>query len=140
MPFRSILGLVLCVQVVAACASDPVPTSALPGAPLVLRLAIGDFGCDTIRVDYDSVTFRIDPTAEEHVFGITDTGRMLLTYWSAGFVPGTADDPVIRDPAGEVVARDGDVLPIPPADWPRLHGHFVCPSTDTLYILLEDPA
>jgi hypothetical protein len=46
----------------------------------------------------------------------------------------------VRDPAGQVIAADGEALPIPEGAWPRLHGYFVCPSADALYVLLQDPA
>ncbi len=138
--YRASLAICVLAMSVAACASEPPASSAPPGEPLVLRLAPVGLACDAIGVDYDLVTLRIDPGADEHVSGITDDGRVLLTYWSAGFLAGTAADPVIRDPEGHVVARDGDVVPIPPAAWPRLHGHLVCPTPDALYILVEDPA
>jgi hypothetical protein len=93
-----------------------------------------------MRPPYESVTFRIDPSAEDAVTAVADTGAVLLTYWSAGFRGGTADDPVVRDANGAVVVADGDELVMPAADWPRLAGNFVCPSTDALYILAEDPA
>jgi len=99
-------------------------------------------GCACGRHDaptHDVVTFHVDPTAQEQVFATTDTGRALLTYWSAGFVPGTSEDPVVREQGGQVIVRDGDILPIPPAAWPRLHGYFVCPSTDAVYVLIQDP-
>lgn len=126
---------------VLGCANEPPPrpSDGASVVPLVLREAPPNLGCDAIRPPYDVVTFRVDPTAQEQVFAITDTGRALLTYWSVGFVPGTSEDPVVRDPGGQVIARDGDVLPIPPAAWPRLHGYFVCPSTDAVYVLIEDP-
>ncbi len=90
-------------------------------------------------VPYREVMFRIDPTAAEQVSAVTDTGAILRTFWSAGFRGGLAADKAVVGPAGEVVAGDGDVLAIPPAAWPRLHGYFVCPSPDALYILAADP-
>jgi hypothetical protein len=139
---RRALSMLAIAALALGCAGPTAPTSS-PGAstvPIVLRPAPADLGCDAMRPAYDVVTFHIDPAGEEQVFATTDTGLALLTYWSAGFVPGSSDDPTVRDPAGQVVARDGDVLPIPPAAWPRLHGYFVCPSTDAVYVLIEDPA
>jgi hypothetical protein len=99
-------------------------------------------GCDTIGVDYKSMTFHIDEAAAEQVSAMTDTGVTLQTYWSAGFQAG-ADrygKGVIKDSAGQVVVTDGDVLAVPPAAYPRLAGHFVCLGTDKIYILDKDPS
>jgi hypothetical protein len=82
------------------------------------------------------VTFRIDPAAAEQVSAITDTGATLQTYWETGFVPGSAVDRVIRDPAGTVVVADGDDLPV----GERLHGYFVCFAPASIYVLLTNPA
>ena len=125
---------------VAACGS-PTPTTApaSPDAPIQLRQAPADLGCDAMGVPYREVMFRIDPAALEHVSAVTDTGAILRTFWSAGFRGGPAADKAVVGPAGEVVAGDGDVLAIPQGAWPRLHGYFVCPSPDALYILAADP-
>jgi len=115
------------------------PASSAPSS-IALRTAPANLGCDSIGVDYRNVTFHIDPTAAEQVSATTDTGMSLLTYWSAGFRPGTVAERVVRDPAGQVVMTDGQVLPIPQADWPRLHGYFVCPAPDALYVLVVEPS
>jgi hypothetical protein len=81
-----------------------------------------------------------DPGAADPVTAVSDQGRALKTFWAAGFVAGTPDDPVVRDPDGEVVAQDGDVLEIPEAAFPELKGHFVCPSEDALYVLVKAPS
>ncbi|HSL76284.1 MAG TPA: hypothetical protein VK867_05025 [Candidatus Limnocylindrales bacterium] len=107
------------------------------GAGLVLQPAPANLGCDTVGVPYRSVTFKIDPAAADPVTATTDQGTTLRTYWSAGFVGGAAD---VRDPNGQVVAKDGDVLDIPEGAFPRLTGYFVCPSPDALYVLLQDPS
>jgi hypothetical protein len=137
---RSIM-LVLLSVVILGCVGEPTatPSVAASGTGLTLRTAPANLGCDAIRPPYERVTLHIDPSAEEQVYATADTGRALLTYWSAGFVPGSAEDPVVRDPGGQIVARDGDVMFIPPAAWPRLHGYFVCPSTDAVYVLITDP-
>jgi hypothetical protein len=94
-----------------------------------------------MQAAYQSVTFRIDPTATEPVTAVTNLGARLLTYWAPiGFRAGTAEQPMIWDRAGTVVARDGEQLVIPGGAWPRLHGHFVCPSTNALYIFDKDPS
>jgi hypothetical protein len=110
------------------------------GSPIELRQAPGDLGCDTIGVPYRDVTFRIDPAEAEHVIAVANSGAVLQTFWSAGFRGATVDQAdVVVDASGAVVAADGDVLAIPEADWPRLHGYFVCPSAEALYILSADP-
>ena len=107
---------------------------------IVLRQAPADLGCDAIGVEYHEATFHIDPAATEQVSALTDTGVSLLTYWSAGFQPGTPVERVVRDPAGRVVVADGDVFTIPAAAQPRLHGYFVCLGSNELYVLLADPS
>jgi hypothetical protein len=96
--------------------------------------------CDAIGVDYHNVTFHIDAEAAEQVFAVADTGVPLVTYWAAGFLPGTAAERVVRDPAGQVVVADGDVYPIPEAAQAQLRGYFVCLAPDALYVLLADPS
>ena len=117
------------------------PTAGVPsGSTIDLHEAPANLGCDTIGVDYRSMTFHIDPAAAEPVSATTDTGVTLVTYWSVGFVPGTDSERVIRDPAGKVVVRDGEVLQVPPAAYPRLAGYFVCLGTNNIYVLLNDPS
>ena len=128
---------------VAACGSATPTTapgsSGEPGAAIQLRQAPPNLACDTIGVDYRQVTFEIDSAAADPVTALTDTGKVLRTFWSADF-RGSATDETVLDPTGAVVAANGEVLAIPEGARPRLHGHFVCPSTDTLYILIADPA
>ncbi len=134
----------------AASTSPSTPSSAAPSpttasspggtTTIVLHEAPANLGCDTIGIDYTSVTFRIDPAAAEQVAAVTNTGVTLMTYWSVGFRPGSDDDRVVRDPAGEVVVTHGEVLLVPPGAYPRLAGYFVCLGTDKLYVLLADPA
>jgi hypothetical protein len=124
-----------------ATATAGAPTSGAPsGSTIDLHEAPANLGCDTIGVDYRSMTFHIDPAAAEQVSATTDTGVTLATYWSVGFVPGTDSERVIRDPAGKVVVTDGEVLQVPPAAYPRLAGYFVCLGTNKIYVLLNDPS
>jgi hypothetical protein len=140
--------LLLCLPLTACANNVPVPSTSPSSSPaaatapsaLVLRAAPANLGCDSIGVDYHRVTFRIDPTAAEQVSAVADTGKQLFVYWAAGFQPGTATDRVVRDPSGQVVVSDGEVLSIPQGDWPRLRGHFVCPAPNALYVLLVDPS
>jgi hypothetical protein len=143
---RSIAILVIAAAV-AGCIGAGTPSAAPPdaapsspvasGAGLVLQPAPANLGCDTMAVPYRSVTFKIDPSAADQVTASTDQGGTLRTFWSVGFVGRAAE---VQDPRGQVVARDGDVLQIPQDAFPRLKGYFVCPSTDALYVLLQDPS
>jgi hypothetical protein len=125
---------------VASATAGASASGAPSGSTIVLHEAPANLGCDTIGVDYKSMTFHIDPAAAEQVSATTDTGVTLVTYWSVGFVPGADSERVIRDPAGKVVLRDGEVLQVPPAAYPRLAGYFVCLGTDKIYVLLNDPS
>ncbi|HET9757955.1 MAG TPA: hypothetical protein VFP66_15735 [Candidatus Limnocylindrales bacterium] len=138
--------LFLCLSL-AACTGTPPSQTAEPSASpsaaetaIVLHEAPANLGCDTIGIDYTSMTFRIDPTAAEQVSAVTDTGVTLTTYWSVGFQPGSDAERVIRDPAGKVVVSHDEVLLVPPAAYPRLAGYFVCLAPDKLYVLLADPS
>lgn len=144
-----LLLLAVALAVAACGGATTSPTPSVPPSPqpsptapagFGLRPAPAGLGCDAMRPPYESVTFQIDPSAEDAVTAIADTGAPLRTYWSAGFRGETSGDPVVRDADGEVVVSDGDVLDIPDVEWPRLAGYFVCPSTDALYILAEDPS
>ncbi len=144
-------ALAVVALVVLACSSQPQPSQPQPsqpqpsqpavtgsaGATLPLRVNQSD-GCDTIQVQYRTATFRIDPAAADPVTAITDQGASLQTFWASGFEGGSAGDPVVRDPDGQVVAADGEVLTIPVGAFPILHGHWVCPSEDALYVFLPD--
>jgi hypothetical protein len=109
------------------------------GAAIQLQPAPANLGCDTIGVDYREVTFQIDPGSTTQVTALADAGRVLQTFWAAGFRGGTADNKVVFDPTGAVVVTDGDKLAIPEGAFPRLKGYFVCPAPEALYILAADP-
>ena len=113
-------------------------TPAQPGAGFLLNPAPANLGCDTIGVDYREVTFKVDPAAADPVTALADTGRVLRTFWAAGFIAG-GPNKVVLDQFGAVVVTDGDKLAIPEGAFPRLQGYFVCPSPDALYILAADP-
>jgi hypothetical protein len=141
---RRILWLILCLPL-AACASTASSPNATPTASattaaaasaIVLRPAPDNLGCDSIGLDYTSVTFRIDPAAAEPVSAVTDKGVPMMTYWAAGFVPGTAAERVVLDAQGQVVVADGDVLPASQ----RLKGYYVCFGPTSLYVLLKEPS
>jgi len=153
MGLRRITWLILCLPL-AACASGAAvsssPTAEVPitsaSTTFVLREAPADAYCDAPGSDNPAhnLTFHIDPLATEQVSATTDTGMAFVTYWSPGFQPGTDAERVIRDPAGQVVVSDGDVVLIPAAEQMRLHGYLVllCPAPggNALYVLLKDPA
>ena len=119
--------------------ADPSP-SAAASTSIELHRVAGDLGCDTIGIDYTSLTFHIDPAAADQVTALTNKGVALKTYWANGFQPGSDAERVIRDASGQVVVRDGDPLLVPAAAYPRLAGHFVCLSPDAIYVLDADPA
>lgn len=131
--------LIACSVAFGACTTAASRQPSPSAIPIKLRLAPSNLGCDLQAVSYRSVTFRIEAAAPEQVVAIADNGESLLTFWSAGFTGGSSADPVVRDPARSPVAKDGELLPIPVATWPRLAGHFVCPAATAIYILLVDP-
>jgi hypothetical protein len=125
-----------------AVTSPPASPSADPGgdaSTLALEPAPADLGCDAMGVAYRSVRFKIDAAAADQVTAIADTGAALRTYWSAGFRGGPVADGTVLGPQGEVVASDGEELPIPTGAWPRLGGYFVCPAPTAIYVLATDP-
>lgn len=153
MALAAMLGLAACapgastapsVAPSAAPSMTPDLAAGSPGA-IVLRQAPAEGypPCDSIGVENPahSLTFRIDPDAAEQVTALTDTGVVFVTYWSHGFQPGTPTERAIRDPAGQVVVTDGDVLALPEGTHPRLHGYLVllCNGSNTLYVFLIDP-
>jgi hypothetical protein len=123
----SLLGL-------AACASAP--GSPEPSVvPIILREA-PDIGCDAVPSPWKFFVIRIDALAEDQVWAVNDQAGRMNTFWEKGFTGGTSAVPVVVDPEGQVVARDGERIDVPQRDWPDLHGHFVCPGLNEIYILL----
>ena len=105
-------------------------------ATIALHETPDNLGCDSIGIDYTTMTFHIEPAAAEQVSATTDTGVSLVTYWPAGFKAGTAAERTVRDAAGKVVARDGEVLQA----GQNLHGYGVCLSTSKLDVMLTEPS
>jgi hypothetical protein len=104
----------------------PVPTFALLYGP-------ADQGCPLAGA-FD-VTFRIEPYAGEPVTVVANDGMTLHVSWPPGFVAGTHDDPVVRDPAGHVVARDGQRLTVPATGFPKLPGGWaVCFGGGSIWV------
>ena len=116
--------------------SSPTPGTAV----LELERAPDNLGCDTIGVDYRSVTFHIDPSADPQIWAVTDTGSSLLVRWDSTFEPGTGAEPTVVDAEGETVLSEGDTLDIPEGAFPELEGHFVCTGTTELIVLDEAPS
>ena len=120
--------------------ADPPPIPSVGPGAIRLDRVPDDFACDAIGVPYRQVTFQVRAGADQGVTVVTEAGVVLQTVWSQAFSIGGVGDPVVRDGAGQAVATDGEVLVIPDAAWPRLHGYFVCPGETDISILAEDPA
>jgi hypothetical protein len=121
--------------------SPAAATPATSSSGIVLRQAPPDLGCDSIGWQgepYRTLTFHVDPAAAEQVWAESDTGASLVTYWSAGFQPGTPDERLVRDPSGAVFIRDGDTVEVPEAANLRIQGYFVCLQPDKLYVLTTE--
>jgi len=135
----------LAALAVAGCASsnhgDPTaPPSTTPGpGVIILQHTPANAACDTLAVDYRSVTFFLDPTAETNVWAVTDRGARLAVLWDASFVGGPVLDPSVKDKTGAIVVRNRDVLQVPQGAFPNLHGHFACPSTSSLWVFDAPP-
>jgi hypothetical protein len=121
-------------------ASTPGASTTASAAPSSAGIALHEtpdnLGCDSIAIDYNAVTFHIDPAAAEHVSAMTDTGVSLVTYWPAGFSASTAAERSVRDAGGKLVASDGEVLQAGQG----LHGYRVCLSTSKLDVMLTVPS
>jgi hypothetical protein len=111
-------------------------TAAPSSAAIVLHVTPDNLGCDSIGIDYKSMTFHIDSAAAEQVTALTDTGVSLVTHWPAGFTADTAAERVVRDPAGMAVAKDGESLKV----GEQLHGYDICPAPTKLYVMLASPS
>ncbi len=130
MSIRSGLLVIACVGL-AGCAS-PAPSPSPTEASIQLRFMADEF-CPGAAVPLP-LTFRIDSAADEDVIAVTANGTRYHVWWSEGFRGGPATDPVVRDPSGQVVAKDGEVL-----RGYTLHGHAVCATGDSIYVLLAGP-
>jgi hypothetical protein len=141
-PAPRLLALLVAGLVAVGCSPaasvSPTPTA----TPIVLRVAPDNLGCDAVGFPWKLFTIRINPLIDgDQVWAVTDTGQRMNTFWSRGFVGGTSEVPVIVGPNGQVVARDGEQIVVPEdGQWPRLHGYMVCPGSDAIYILLQDPS
>ena len=116
--------------------SSPTPA---PGA-LVLDRAPDTTACDSIGIDYTSLTFHIDPSASPQIWADANTGVSLTVRWDSSFEAGTGAEPTVIDASGAVVLEDGDTLDVPAGAYPELKGHFVCTGPTGLIILDEAPS
>ncbi len=106
--------------------------AANPGATFVL---VSYPGGDCPLAGAVDVTFKIDPNAPEAVIAVADDGMSLHVKWPPRFIAGTYRDPVVRDPAGRVVARDGQRLISPENGFPKLPGGWaVCFGGDSVWV------
>jgi hypothetical protein len=110
--------------ILAGCAPEP--------ARLTIRTAPDPNTCPAAGLPVP-MRFMIDPLAQEQVVAIAFDDRRYLVWWAPGFQAGDVTDPVVRDPNGVVVARDGELL-----EGPLLHGYHVCATADSIYILLVE--
>jgi len=139
-------ALLVVALALGACsaAATPSPTATPGSSPspapgeLVLDRAPDITGCDTIGVDYTSLTFRIDPTASPQIWADADTGPDLTVRWDSTFNAGTGA--TVVDKSGAVVLEDGDTLEVPGGAFPELKGHFVCTGPTGLIILDQAPS
>ena len=125
--------LAIACVVVIGCAS-PAPSSSPTPETIQLRFMAADMGCMMAAAPLP-LMFRIDPAADEQVIAVAHDGTRYHTWWSEGFLGGTAADPVVRDPAGQVVVRDGDLL----EDY-TLHGNRVCVGSGSIWVFPAGPA
>ena len=131
-----IVAISLCATLIA-CDGPAVPSAEPPSSSAVgFRLLYNPDGFCPLAGG-SGVTIVIDPLAGQPVIAITDDGRTLLVRWPPGFVGGTAEDPVVRDASGYVVARNGERLTWPHEGFPNLHGYFVCDGGDALWIVTK---
>jgi hypothetical protein len=132
---RWIIVAIISMSAIACARSEAAPTP----DPAALRISLNRSDGSRPLAGMDrEYPIRIDPTAVDQVTPISRDGRVHRMYWSTGFEGGTAKDPVVRDPNGEVVARNGDILTYSGDGFPKLHGYAVC-FGDGLYVLLQGP-
>jgi hypothetical protein len=107
------------------------PPSAPPSSSPAFALRYEPANSPCLASAAHDVTFKIDPDAPEPVVAVEDNGRVLPVWWPRGFIAGTSDNPVVMDPAGAVVLRNGDRLL---KDLPKLHGYDVCFGGGSIYV------
>ncbi len=129
-----VVALTFFAVTAVACSPGPTPPT-VPTPALRLRYFPPDQVCFFGGVP-PRLTFRIDPAAEEPVLLEGILGRRYLVWWADGFHSGPAGNPVVVDPTGLVVARDGDLLITPGGGIAELHGYKIC-AGEAIYVFLE---
>ena len=127
---RRRVATVLLLAAVALAGCDFSSAVTTPSTAVPIRLLLFDGGTCLLAGFPARLTFRIDAAATEPVTAIDETAMTYRVWWPEGFRGGTADDPVVRDRAGLVVARNGEVLAVPVRGFPNLHGYSVCSGGD----------
>ena len=85
-----------------------------------------------------SFMIRLDATGRTLASAVAEDGRDYQMWWEPGFVGGPPRDPVVRDPAGTIVAFNGELV-VPARSGRGLHGHALCATGDAMYVLLAVP-
>jgi hypothetical protein len=129
-----LIVMILSAGVIACASSTPSEPAQTPTPTLRLSFAPADSGCPLAGLPR-SFVFRIDPNALDQVVAIAP-GFVYHLFWWQGFRGGTLDDPVVRDPNGQVVARNGERVTNPEQG---LHGYTICSGSGSLYVLPEVP-
>lgn len=160
-PSRTLISVLALAALVLGCSPAAAPSVSPAGAPSqpapsqpssvapspiassgsVVLERTGPIGCDSIGVDYKSVTINIDAASDPDVWGGTDTESpgKIAVKWTDGFTATGETEIVILGPKGEEVARDGTLVNLPDGANPRLAGYFVCVAPEAIYVLETDP-
>ena len=119
---KGVVQAIIASVIIAGCVFQP--------SRLAIRTAPDPNVCPGVAIPLP-MRFRIDPSAEEQVVAISRDSRSFRVFWAPGFTADDAAAPVVRDPDGTVVARDGEIL-----EGPLLHGYTVCATSDSIFVLL----
>jgi hypothetical protein len=139
-------GVLLALASLCALGCDVSTGPASPDRPTRTAILIHLFSgneCPLAGFSSGRMTFRIDPAAADPVVALDPNGSQIRVWWPAGFRGGPSDDLVVRDAGGRIVARDGEVLTVPGAGFPNLHGYGVCSGGDgvgdAIWVQLHTP-
>lgn len=132
--------IALAILIAAGCTSPGASTSSAPETPpptIHLQVAADPTYCPLAALPPGPLTFNVDPAAAgvDQVKVLDASGEPHSVFWAEGFTGGALDNPVIKDPDGEIVARDGEVLESE-IGGTRLHGYPVCAGSNAIYVLL----
>lgn len=117
----------------------PVPATAIPSPnreTFALPRMQSGMGCDSVPAPYRSFTIHIDLSAAEPVWAIANTGARLRVEWGSTFRGLIGPPPTIIDDRG-LILGDGKDIQVPSDAWPSIGDHFVCPSSQTVYVFNE---